>query len=106
MAHEPTGTKAVEIEESLKQLNVLIPHEKLETLHRLKAVCGVNLTGLVKACIDLFNLAHEAETQGGKVVIVSADGTERLEVQLPRGNVRTRSVKPGPGEETEAPPRL
>jgi hypothetical protein len=104
MAHGPSRTKAIE-DESLKQLNVLIPYEKLNELHRLKTVCGVPLTGLVKACIDLFSLAHAAEAKGGKLVIVSADGSERLEVQLPRGDVRAVPIKSGQGGNTEGQPQ-
>jgi hypothetical protein len=102
MARGTTGTKAVE-DESFRQLNVLIHRQKIEKLNELKAVCGVPLTGLVEACIDLFSLAHQADEQGGRLVIVSADGTERLEVQLPRRDVRTVPVKLGQGGSIEVP---
>jgi hypothetical protein len=104
MAGGTTSTIAVE-DESFRQLNVLIPRQKVEKLNQLKAACGVPLTGLVEACIDLFSLAHQAEEQGGRLVIVSADGTERFEVQLPRRDVRTVPVKPGQGGNTEVQSR-
>ena len=106
MAHGKSGTKAVE-DEGMKQLNVLIPQERLETLHQLKAVCNVPLTGLVKACIDLFSLAH-GKAQGGLVILGTPDGKEQIEVRLPLGELvagptKTRQVGEIEGEEPAQP---
>jgi|SRR5882724_11890591 len=98
MARDTTGTKAVNAE-SVRQINVKVPYETGETLDRLKAVCNVPLVDLVKMSVDLFNLAHETEQRGGRVVLVQADGSEQ-EVQLPRMEIR---IKPGARGETEAP---
>ena len=98
MIPDTTRTKAVPVE-GLRQINVKVPYETGETLDRLKAVCNVPLVDLVKMSVDLFNLAHETESRGGRVILVQADGS-RQEVQLPRMEIR---VKPEPGEEPEGP---
>jgi hypothetical protein len=97
MAHDTTATKAVQVE-SLRQLNVKVPQQTWETLDRLKAVCSVPLVDLVKMSVNLFDLAHKTEQQGGRIIFVQADGT-RQEVQLPRMEIR---VKPQAGEAPEA----
>jgi hypothetical protein len=93
MARQPTSAKSV-TDESFRQINVKVPWATGETLDRLKGACNVPLVDLVKMSVDLFDLAHAAEQQGGRLQIVAADGTVTHQIELPHMDIRAVPTKP------------
>ena len=99
MAHETTSAKAI-TDETIRQINVKVPQEVGKTLDRLKAVCNVPLVDIVKMSVDLFDLAHAAEQQGGTLQIVAADGTI-TQLHLPHMDIRATPIKPWRADEDQ-----